>query len=111
MCKSKVVGLTLTHKKIDYEGSIALPSEVLEKAKILPGEMVLVVNLANGKRFYTYTIKGEKGRCGLFGGAARTAEVGDKLLVLSFSLMEEKESLSSPLPIVVKIGPGNKLVE
>jgi aspartate 1-decarboxylase len=110
MCKSKIVGLTLTHKEIEYEGSIALPLEILKKANILVGEMVLVVNLANGKRFYTYTIKGEKGRCGLFGGAARMAEVGDKLLVLSFSLMEEKEIQTSTVPIVVKIGPQNKLV-
>ncbi|MDI6840393.1 MAG: aspartate 1-decarboxylase [bacterium] len=92
MCKSKVCGLRVTHKSIEYEGSIELPPKVLEEADILPGEIVLVVNLNNGARFDTYVIKGEPGKCGLLGGAARLGDIGDKLLIISYEFMDTESA-------------------
>ena len=93
MCKSKIYGLRITNKSIDCEGgSIELPQEVMEVADILPGEMVLVINMYNGERFNTYAIRGKQGNCKLLGGAARLGEIGDKLLVLSYAFMTTDEA-------------------
>ncbi len=92
MCKSKVYGLQITSKDLKCGGSIELPLEVLDKADILPGEIVLVVNTCNGARFNTYVIKGKPGQCGLLGGAARLGEVGDKVLVISYGWMNTEEA-------------------
>jgi aspartate 1-decarboxylase len=92
MCKSKVHGLKVTQKSVEYHGSIQLPPEILDEADILPGEIVLVVNTCNGKRFNTYVIKGKSGECGLVGGAARLVEIGDKLIVISYAFMSTDEA-------------------
>ncbi len=102
MCISEVYGLRVTNKNLKCGGSIELPSDVLEKADILPGEIVLVVNTCNGARFNTYVIKGKPGQCSLFGGAARLAEIGDKLLVISYALMNTEEAkMHSPKIVMV----------
>ena len=92
MCKSKICGLTITHKNLKYEGSIEIPEDIRESADILPGEFVLVVNECNGARFNTYVIKGEPCKCGLVGGAARLGEIGDKLIIMSYELMSTEEA-------------------
>lgn len=102
MCKSKIYGLRVTYKSIEYEGSIELPQEVIEAADILPGEMVLVVNMCNGARFETYAMKGKPGECGLLGGAARLGDIGDKLLIISSAFMSTDEAkMHSPKMITV----------
>lgn len=101
MCKSKVYGIRVTHKSIEYEGSIELPPEVLESADILPGEMVLVVNMCNGARFETYAVKGKPGECRLLGGAARLGDIGDKLLIISSAFMSTDEAKMHTLKMVV----------
>lgn len=100
MCKSKIYGLEVTYKGIGYEGSIALPEKVIKAADILPGEFVLVINENNGARFETYTIKGNPGECGLLGGAARLGEIGDKLIVLSSTIMNDSEANKNKMKIV-----------
>ena len=53
-------------------------------------------------RFNTYVIKGKPGQCSLFGGAARLAEIGDKLLVISYALMNTEEAkMHSPKIVMV----------
>ncbi len=106
MCKSKVYGLQVTDKNIGCGGSIELPPDVLEEADILPGEIVLVVNVCNGERFNTYVIKGKPGQCGLLGGAARLGEIGDKLLVISSGWMTTEEARMHT-PIIVAVDDKN----
>ena len=100
MCKSKIRGLVVTKKRLDYEGSIELPAEVLKAADILPGEFVLVINENNGARFETYTIIGKPGCCGLLGGAARLGEIGDRLIVLSQAIVETEKAEKFKMRIV-----------
>ena len=108
MCKSKVCGLRVTHKSIEYEGSIKMPPEVLETADILPGEVVLVVNVDTGVRFNTYVIKGKPGECVLLGGAARLGEAGDKLLVISYGLMDTEDAKMHN-PIIIAVNDKNQI--
>lgn len=86
MLKSKIHGATLTGTELDYEGSITIDQNLLEKANILPGEQVHVLNINNGQRFVTYTIAAPKnsGIVLLNGPAARLGTIGDKVIIISY---------------------------
>ena len=86
MLKSKIHGATLTGNELDYEGSITIDENLLEKADVLPGEQVHVLNINNGERFVTYAIAAppESGTVLLNGPAARLGTVGDKIIIISY---------------------------
>lgn len=77
--KSKLHCVKVTEANLNYMGSITIDEDLMDAAKLLPGEKVQIVNNNNGERFETYVIKGERGSgciC-LNGAAARKAVVGD----------------------------------
>jgi len=86
MLKSKIHRATLTGTDLDYEGSITIDENLLEKADILPGEQVHVLNINNGERFVTYAIAAPpgSGTVLLNGPAARLGTVGDKVIIISY---------------------------
>ena len=93
MMKSKIHQATVTEANLQYEGSITVDADLLKAADILAGERVQVVNLMNGSRIETYCLEGPSGSgtiC-LNGGAARWAQVGDKIILISYALVEEEE--------------------
>ncbi|MEO0069213.1 MAG: aspartate 1-decarboxylase [candidate division WOR-3 bacterium] len=108
--KSKIQGLRITDKQLHYEGSLELAADLLDAADILPGEMVQVVNINNGKRWETYCIAGPAGSgvCVLKGAAARLGEVGDEIIVMSIALLDAK-ALESYKMIKVKVDQYNRL--
>ncbi len=101
--KSKLHGLTVTNKNLNYIGSIKLDKEFLEKSNIKPYEVVLVINLNNGERFETYVIPAPRGSkiVSLQGGTARLGEVGDKIIVMSFAYLAPDEKFK-PINIIFK---------
>lgn len=112
MLRSKIQNATVTEACLEYEGSITLDPLVIEAAGLLPGELVLVVNLNNGERLETYVIAGERGSgvvC-LNGPAARRGMVGDRLHILAFALADEQEAASLQSRFVA-LGPGNVILE
>ncbi len=93
ICKAKIHGARITETVLEYEGSITLPLDLIRQANIAPYERVQIVNLSNGNRIETYVIPGKEGSstiC-LNGPAARTAMVGDKVHILSYALVDDKE--------------------
>ena len=86
MLKSKIHGAILTGTELDYEGSITIDQNLLEKADILPGEQVHVLNISNGARFVTYAIAAPSGSGTVLlnGPAARLGAVGDKVIIISY---------------------------
>jgi aspartate 1-decarboxylase len=102
--KIRDIRITATH--LDYEGSITLDEEWLEEAGMLPNEEVQVLNVETGARFTTYVILGERGSGAveLNGPAARLAEVGDRIMVLSYALLQPEE-LEGHEPVVVSVKP------
>ena len=86
MLKSKIHRATLTGTKLDYEGSITVDQNLLEKADMLPGEQVHVLNINNGQRLVTYTISAPRGSGTVLlnGPAARLGTVGDKVIIISY---------------------------
>lgn len=83
---------TITDTLLNYEGSIAIDARLLKAAGFVPGEKVHILNFNNGNRFETYTILGEKGEISLRGPAARLGKRGDKVIILSYGLEEQKKA-------------------
>lgn len=100
--KSKIAYATVTQKELFYVGSITIDEDVMKKANLRENEKVQVVNLNNGERLETYVIKGKAGSrvFSLNGAAARKAEVGDKLFIISYAQIDVSETLE---PIIVDL--------
>jgi aspartate 1-decarboxylase len=93
MMKSKIHGATVTEANLRYTGSITIDKNLLKASDMLPFERVQIVNLNNGTRVETYVLEGQAGTgtiC-MNGAAARWAEVGDKVIIISYGLMNEAE--------------------
>ncbi len=108
--KSKIYYATVTEAQLYYKGSITIDEELMERADIVEGEKVEVLNLNNGSRIETYAIKGKKrsGVICLNGPAARTGFVGDKIIILSYGMFDERE-LKSFKPKFVELDERNKI--
>ncbi len=110
ICRAKITGARVTGKSLDYEGSLAVGSDLLEAADMAPWEKVLVVNRNNGTRLETYLIEGPPGSgVELNGPASRLGEVGDEIIVMCFCLVSEEE-LQYFTPRIVKLGPDNRIL-
>ena len=112
MLKSKIHRATVTEANLNYVGSVTVDEDLLEAANILPNEKVQIVNNNNGARFETYTIKGPRGSgvlC-LNGAAARLAQPGDTVILISYGLMDQKEAVEHQ-PIIVFVNEKNGIEE
>ena len=111
LLKSKIHRATVTRSDLNYEGSIAVDSTLLEAADIQPFEAVHVWNVTNGSRLQTYAIPVEagSGEICLNGAAARLAAAGDLVIIASFSWMDEAE-VRSFQPRLVFVDLKNRIV-
>ena len=92
--KSKIHRVHVTQAELHYVGSITIDEDLLDAANMVEHEKVTVVNVNNGERFETYTIRGERGTgtiC-LNGPAARRVAVGDVVIVFSYCLIDFAEA-------------------
>lgn len=108
--KSKIHRATVTEANLDYEGSITIDADLMDAAEILPHEQVQILNLNNGERFDTYSIRGPRGSgmiC-MNGPAARLAHVGDTVIILTYAMMEREELLRH-VPTVVTVDDRNRI--
>lgn len=94
MMKGKIHRATITDTNVDYEGSITIDGLLLDTANILPYEQVQVLDINNGARFETYTIRGENGsgQICINGAAARLVAKGDRVIILAYALVEDEEA-------------------
>ena len=110
MLKSKIHMATVTQSELEYEGSITIDEEIMEKAGILPYEQVMISNMNTGERFETYAIKGRRGSgeiC-LNGPTARKGVAGDRVIIFSYGYFNE-ESLKDFAPTLVYLKSDNKI--
>ncbi len=91
ICKSKIHHAVVTEANLHYVGSIAVDSDLLERADILPGEKVAVWNVNNGERIETYALPAPAGSGQVIvnGAAARRFQAGDRIIVVAFVLTDE----------------------
>lgn len=109
MCKSKIHAATVTETNLSYNGSITIDKTLLERVDILPFERVQVLNVNNGSRVETYVIEGEpnSGVICLNGAAARWAQPGDKVIIISYCMMEDS-SAKAWKPKIILVDGTNK---
>ena len=111
MLKSKIHRATVTEADVDYVGSITIDEDLLNQSGIFEYEKVQIVDVNNGARFETYTIKGKKGSgiiC-LNGAAALCSSVGDKIIIMSYTDMDAS-AVSSHKPTVIFVDDDNKII-
>jgi aspartate 1-decarboxylase len=108
--KSKIHRVKITQAELHYVGSITIDETLMNAANLLEGEKVQVVNINNGERLETYVIKGEKnsGTICLNGPAARKAQVGDMVIIISYASMDFEEAKTFK-PNLIFPTPENRL--
>jgi aspartate 1-decarboxylase len=109
MLRAKLHRLHLTGADPDYEGSIAIDTNLLEAAGILQYEMVHVWNVSNGERLETYAINAPagSGEVSLNGAAALRGKPGDIIIVATFAPMDEASARRCK-PTVIHVDEDNR---
>jgi len=112
MLKGKIHRALVTDVNLDYEGSITIDELLMGAADILPYEKVQVLDLENGARFETYAIAGEhaSGEICINGAAARLVSVGDKVIILAYSIVTDEEAKETK-PRLVYVDERNAMVK
>ena len=110
MMKAKLHRATVTQADLEYEGSISIDRDLLERAGILPHEQVDVLNITTGARFTTYAIEAPSGSkvIRVNGAAARLVQAGDKVIVVAYCQLPAEEARNFA-PSVVLLDDGNEI--
>lgn len=92
--KSKIHRVKVTDANLNYVGSITIDEDLLDASGIISGERVYIVNVNNGERFDTYTIKGKRksGEICINGAAARKVHKGDVVIIIAYAQMTPEEA-------------------
>ncbi len=112
MLRSKLHRISVTECNVEYEGSLTLDPDLMREAGMVPYERIDVYDVDNANRFSTYLIEGESGGgdCCVNGAAAHLVRVGDKLILASYCVVEDKD-VATHQPQIVIVGEGNRIKE
>lgn len=90
LLKSKLHRAAVTDANIEYEGSITIPADLMEKADLWDGEKVLVTSITNGARLETYVIPGPRGsgQIVINGAAAHLINTGHRVTIMAWGQSE-----------------------
>lgn len=96
MLKAKLHRATVTHSELEYEGSCAIDSDLLDLSGIREYEQIQIYNIDNGERFTTYAIRAEAGSkiISVNGAAAHKAEPGHRVIICSYATLNQQELVS-----------------
>ncbi|MFC1780907.1 aspartate 1-decarboxylase [Planctomycetota bacterium] len=103
LMKSKLHRARITETKLHYPGSIALDSELMDAAGILPYESVLIADLNNGNRLETYVVPAEAGsrKIIVLGAAAQLIKPKDIVIIIGFGFFTPEETQKFKPKVVV----------
>jgi aspartate 1-decarboxylase len=90
LLKSKLHRAMITAADVEYEGSIEIPTDLMEAVGLWEGEKVLVASITTGNRLETYVQPGppNTGHIIINGGAAHRIKKGERVAIMSFGLSE-----------------------
>ena len=110
--KSKIHLARITKAELYYEGSLGIDINIMKTVNILPYEKILVVNINNGERLETYAIPSPAGSKEflLNGSAARKGCVGDRIIIMAFASLEQKEA-DIFKPRIIILDDKNNIIE
>jgi aspartate 1-decarboxylase len=111
LLKSKIHRAQVTDANVNYEGSMTIDRDFMDKVGLLPYERILCSNVANAARFETYAIPGDRasGAIILNGAAAHLGKPGDRLTIMSFTQVDARKAKSWK-PRVIVLGDNNAVV-
>ncbi len=110
--RAKIHRARVTEAQVDYMGSITIDRDLMDASGIVPGECVLVADMADGARFETYVMEGAAGSgtiC-INGAAARLVNVGDEVIIMSFAYATPEEAAGLH-PSIVLVDDKNRPAE
>ena len=110
LLKSKIHRAKVTDANLEYEGSIAIDSTLMQRVGLYKHEKVHVLNLTNGSRLETYVIPavgGSKSIC-INGAAAHLVDPGDRVIILSYGSLL-KELAVDHKPTILHLDKNNKI--
>jgi aspartate 1-decarboxylase len=95
LLKSKLHQANVTHSELEYEGSCAIDTTLLQAANIREYEQIQIYNVNNGERFTTYAIRAEdnSGIISVNGAAAHKANPGDRIIICSYAVFSQQEAV------------------
>lgn len=105
--KSKIHRAKVTGSDLNYEGSIAIDTNLMKAASLNEFEKVEIYNINTGARFSTYVINGKDGEISLNGAAARLVQKNDLIIIACYSQIDEKE-ITNFKPRIVLVDEQNK---
>ncbi|NOY74069.1 MAG: aspartate 1-decarboxylase [Gammaproteobacteria bacterium] len=110
MLNSKLHRGCVTHSVLEYEGSCAIDSSLLEAAGIQEYQQIQIYNLANGERFTTYAIRAEANSniISVNGAAAHKASPGDRIIICSYVNLTAQEVVGFS-PVLVYLDEQNHI--
>lgn len=110
MLKTKLHRAHVTHVELEYEGSCAIDSHLLEASGIREYEQIDIYDATNGERFTTYAIAAEAGSgiISINGAAAHKASVGDVVIICAYVGLDEKE-LANFKPKLIYLDDNNEI--
>ncbi|MDE3067040.1 MAG: aspartate 1-decarboxylase [Verrucomicrobiota bacterium] len=110
LLKSKIHRATVTGGNVEYEGSLTIAGDLMDRVGLREYEKILCGDMANGNRFETYVIRGKagSGEIILNGAVAHLGKKGDLLTIMNFGVFTEAEA-GTWKPRVIVLGPGNKI--
>jgi aspartate 1-decarboxylase len=111
LLKSKLHRARVTGANVEYEGSLTIARDLMDKAGLLPYERILCGNTANGARFETYVIPGKPGSGAIVlnGAVAHLGRVGDSITIMSYAVVDPAEAAGWQ-PRVVVLDADNRIV-
>ena len=110
LLKAKLHRACVTHAELDYEGSCAIDSDLLELAGIMEYEQIQIYNVTGGERFTTYAIRAEAGSrvISVNGAAAHKAAVGHRVIICAYGQLDAVEARAFT-PNLVYLDQGNRI--
>ncbi len=111
LLKSKLHRAAVTGASLHYEGSMTISADLAERVGLMPYEKILVSNMANGERFETYVIIGERGagQIQLNGATAHLGKIGDRLTIMHFAAFTPEEAVGHR-PRVLLLDEKNEVI-
>lgn len=110
LLKAKLHQARVTLTELEYEGSCAIDSDLLDAAGIHEYEQIHIYDINNGERFTTYAIRAEagSGMISVNGAAAHKANVGDRVIICAYARLSQHEVVNFK-PSLVYLDSDNRI--
>ena len=107
---AKIHRAVVTEADPDYVGSLSVDEDLLDAAGIAANECILVADVTNGSRHWTYAIPARRGSgtIRVNGAATHLVKPGDRIIVMCFAYFDEGEA-AGVRPRIVLVDDDNRM--